>query len=184
MNILVSIVLFGLLFWKLKNNFINRITLDYEYKLKAVEYKLDMLVVNNKIKVDNAKYRSLRNNIFNQGFKLEYLNLVVLLIYYLVDKKRSSKLNTKPHFNYQSISKKDQRINAELSKIEKEFNNILFAYIVQKNVGLKVVVLANHLGIAPVKRMTNKLSAKLKDYLKYYIEKPLYRQMALSSFGY
>jgi hypothetical protein len=180
MNILVAIVLFGLLFWKIKNNYINRTTLAYSYSLKALEEKLDMLVVKNKLKIDDNRYRTLSSNICNLRGKLESLNLTVLFVYYLRDRKNKSRPVSKP--SVATISKKDQRINLEISKIEKELKDGLFAYIITKNVGFRFIVMAHILGVKPIKRISNRLSAKLKDYLQYYIEKTIYRQNRLTPF--
>lgn len=175
MNILVAIALIGLLFWKLKNNYIKRITLDYSFKLQDIQFKLDVFAIANKVNNDNAKYRYINNYIGSINSKLDFLNLGMLIIYFIRDKRRESKLPPKPKSAPVSMSKKDLKIYSELIKIEKEYNTALFTYIVKKSVVYKFVVIITYLGIKPIKRFTNRLSIGLKEYLYCYIEKSLYK---------
>jgi len=183
MNILIAITLFLLLFWKLKNNYVSRTTLAYEYSIKALATRLEMLVVDHKVKPDNIKYRALNAKIGNMGVKLQYLNMAILLFFFFRDRRNKKKLLNRPRLHAPMISRKERRANIELSKIEKEFNKMMFEYVLKKNVCLHFLLFANNLGLRPLKRMKNRLSARLQDYMQYYIEKLFYRNATLSPFG-
>lgn len=181
MNTLVGIALFGLLFWKLKNNFINRTTLSCNFQLQELGYKLDMLVVSNTLKSENPKYRNLRGNILNAERTLEYMNLGSFLMYFIRNRKKQSNRPTKSTFKNNTISKKEHRSAIEIAKIEKEFNEIIFQYIIKKNVAVKVIYFANFFWIAPIKRLLSSSIEGLRGSVRYYLDKSISRGLRYSS---
>lgn len=140
MNTLIVIILVSVVFWKLKNYFLERTNLEYEFKFKNIALKLDLVAIDYSVYAHDPRYKNMSQSILNMINNLSNMSLTYFILYLLVKRKSlDAKKKSIPKTPTKSL--KDLKLEVELARINKEFYDTLFDYLLQKAVFLKIVLL-------------------------------------------
>jgi len=134
MNTLVIICLIIILYWRARNLYYRRLTLEYRFKLYKLRDKLRWLAINEKIDKNNWVFDYMDTSISKTISIMDNMNLVFLLVIAIKNRNRKELVEFNKSVNV-VVDK-----NKYLSEIFFEYGNLNIEFLMKKHYWITLII--------------------------------------------